>query len=31
MAIISKEIDLDVHLANLRAKLPLRMLLHLRV
>jgi hypothetical protein len=28
--ITSKEVDLDVHLANLRAKLPLKMLLHLR-
>jgi hypothetical protein len=27
---ISKEMDLDVHLANLRAGLPLRMLLHLQ-
>jgi hypothetical protein len=27
---ISEEMDLDVHLANLRAKLPLRMLLHLQ-
>jgi hypothetical protein len=28
--IISEEMDLDAHLANLRAKLLLRMLLHLR-
>jgi hypothetical protein len=27
---ISEEMDLDVHLANLRAGLPLRMLLHLQ-
>jgi hypothetical protein len=30
MEIISEEMDLDVHLANLKAKLPLTMLLHLR-
>jgi hypothetical protein len=28
--IISEEMDLDVHLTNLRARLPLKMLLHLR-
>jgi hypothetical protein len=28
--IISEELDLDAHLVNLRAKLPLKMLLNLR-